>query len=63
PVLGRAGRGERKREREREGERTRKTVQTSRARQSLFSLLVISWFFTTISVCGGSLSYRWTVDR
>ncbi|WP_292594621.1 hypothetical protein [Mesotoga sp. UBA5847] len=28
-VLGRAGRGERKREREREGERTRKTVQTS----------------------------------
>ena len=34
----------------------RKTVQTSGARQSLFSLLVISWFFTTISVCGGSLS-------
>ena len=24
--------------------------------QSLFSLLVISWFLTTISVCGGSLS-------
>ncbi|PXF34782.1 hypothetical protein EU77_05485 [Mesotoga sp. SC_NapDC] len=56
PSLGRAGRGERKREREREGERTRKTVQTSGARQSLFSLLVFSWFLTTISVCGGSLS-------
>ena len=34
----------------------RKTVRTSGARQSLFSLLVISWFLTTISVCGGSLS-------
>ncbi len=34
----------------------RKTVQTSGARQALFSLLVISWFLTTISVCGGSLS-------
>jgi len=45
----------------------RKTVQTSGAHQSLFSLLVISWFLTTISVCGGSLSLallggRWTVD-
>ncbi|PVD17500.1 hypothetical protein V512_011385 [Mesotoga sp. Brook.08.105.5.1] len=53
--LGKSGK-RREEEREREGERTRKTVQTSGARQSLFSLLVFSWFLTTISVCGGSLS-------
>ncbi|RAM59716.1 hypothetical protein DS67_00185 [Mesotoga sp. SC_4PWA21] len=55
PVLGKSGKM-REEEREREGERTRKTVQTSGARQSLFSLLVFSWFLTTISVCDGSLS-------
>ena len=40
----------------------RKTVQTSGARQSLFSLLVFSRFLTTISVCGGSLSLLFSVD-
>ena len=55
-VLGTTSLEEREEKREREGERTRKTVQTSGVRLSLFSLLVFSWFLTTISVCGGSLS-------